>query len=80
MPIYEFRCSNCRDVFEILVTHNEEQVEMSCPRCLSGDIERVMSATNYSIGGIGKGAQVNAKTRTCSGGSCTTYTLPGHTR
>ncbi len=79
MPIYVFKCSKCSEFFELLVMNGDEQVEVGCPKCKSGEFERVMSATNYSMGAAasGGGGGVSAKTRTCSGGSCTTYDIPG---
>ncbi|OQX17802.1 MAG: FmdB family transcriptional regulator [Desulfobacteraceae bacterium IS3] len=76
MPIYEFRCLKCNEVFEKLVMKNDE-VELRCPKCKSEDFERVLSNTNYSMGSGGVKSEVNSQTRTCSSGSCTTYNIPG---
>jgi putative FmdB family regulatory protein len=78
MPIYEFKCQKCNNFFEILVIRDKDQIEMKCPSCKSDHFERVMSATNFSMSG-GSGTQTgsSAQTRTCSGGSCTTYEIPG---
>lgn len=82
MPIYEFKCSSCNECFEILVLKKEEEVEARCPKCGCEEFERVMSKTCYAIGssGAGQGSSVSAKTRSCSGGSCTTWDIPGHSR
>ena len=78
MPIYEFRCLKCNDCFESLVMNEEDQVELKCPKCDSGDFERVLSSTCYAMGdGGGKGAGASAQPRNCSSGSCTTYDIPG---
>ncbi len=79
MPIYEFKCFNCNQFFELLLINSDEKVEMKCPKCKSEDFERVLSATNYNMGS-GSGRQEKgptSQTRTCSGGSCTTYDIPG---
>jgi len=78
MPIYEFKCLKCEDFFELLVMNNDE-LELRCPECKSEDFERVLSTTNYAMGGEGGGG-VGSQTRTCSSGSCTTYDIPGPTR
>jgi len=81
MPIYEFKCSSCNECFEILVLKKDEAVAASCPKCGSEEFERVMSKTCFAVapsGGQSSGA--SAKTRTCSGGSCTTWDIPGHSR
>ena len=78
MPIYEFQCLKCGKFFELLVMNKEEEVELKCPKCNCEEFERVISTTNYAMG-AGQ-TSVESQTRTCSSGSCTTYTLPGHTR
>ena len=77
MPIYEFRCTKCGHVFEILVKAGEENVEMACPACKSEEFERIMSCTNFAVSGGGGKPGPSATTRTCSGGSCTSWDIPG---
>jgi putative FmdB family regulatory protein len=78
MPIYEFKCTECSEFFELLVIGEDDKTEMCCPKCKSEQFERVMSTTNYSMTGGGSGAAKSpTQTRTCSGGSCTTYNIPG---
>jgi len=80
MPLYEFKCNKCENFFEILVMNSKDEVEMKCPECSSEKFERILSTSNYAMGQGGAQSSVNTQTRTCSSGSCTTYTLPGHTR
>lgn len=81
MPLYEFRCLQCNECFEILVMKQEEQVALQCPKCKSEEFERVMSVACHSMGGeASKGEGVRSKTRSCQGGTCTTYDIPGHSR
>lgn len=81
MPIYEFKCLECGEYFEILVIKTEESVEMACPKCKAENFERILSSTHYAMGdGSGGGARVSSQTRACSSGSCTTYEIPGPTR
>lgn len=77
MPIYEFKCLKCNDVFEILIRNEDESINLKCPGCHAKDLERVLSATRYSIGGGQAAPQSISQTRTCSSGSCTTYNIPG---
>ncbi|MFC1798956.1 zinc ribbon domain-containing protein [Thermodesulfobacteriota bacterium] len=77
MPLYEFKCLKCEEFFELLIMNKNEEAEMRCPGCKSEDFERVLSSTNYSMGNSGKSKGASAQTRTCSGGSCTTYDIPG---
>lgn len=78
MPIYEFKCLKCNNFIELLVINKEDEIEMKCPACTCEDLERVLSATNYSIGnGSGASAGPKVENRACGSGSCTTYEIPG---
>jgi putative FmdB family regulatory protein len=81
MPIFEFKCMDCDEYQEILVMNKQEEVEIACPQCGSGNLERILSATSHAISGSGSGqagkSGASTQTRTCSSGSCTTYTIPG---
>ena len=85
MPIYEFRCEACGQVFEHLAMSSGDQLSAQCPHCQGQELSRVMSACaaqvsdSPSAGGGMTGASV--QNRSCpSAGSCTTLTLPGHSR
>ncbi len=79
MPIFEFKCVECNDFFELLIMNKNEKTELNCPRCKSENFERVLSTTNYSMNGkiSANDSSANTQTRSCSGGSCTTYNVPG---
>ena len=85
MPIYEFKCSECEEFFEVITIGSNDENMKGCPKCGSGAFERVISKTNYimsgSAGTCAGGQQSSAHTqeRNCSSGSCTTYTIPGET-
>lgn len=44
MPIFEFKCAKCGEVFESFVLRGAENV--SCPRCGSEKVEKLISAPN----------------------------------
>ena len=77
MPIYEFRCMKCNDCFELLIMGSDDTVETKCPHCGSEEFEKIMSTTNHSVGAGSDSPGPSSQTRTCSGGSCTTYDIPG---
>lgn len=78
MPIYEFKCMQCQEFIEILVMNKDEEIEMKCPKCSAKDLERVLSTTNFNMDGRPQAnSGTHTQTRTCSGGSCTTYNIPG---
>ena len=81
MPIYEYKCLKCQEYFELLVMNKKDELELKCPKCNSTEFERIISTTNYAMTGSSAGNnEAGVKTRTCSTGTCTTYTVPGPTR
>nr|NJM01200.1 zinc ribbon domain-containing protein [Desulfobacula sp.] len=82
MPIYEFKCLKCEEFFEVIVMGSSEAGMKGCPKCGSEEFERVVSKTNFTMGGSSSGPKAGVQTqeRSCSGGSCKTYTVPGETR
>ncbi len=51
MPIYEYQCNQCKEVFEIL--HGiDEDGKISCPKCL-GAARKLISASNFVLKGSG---------------------------
>ena len=47
MPIYEYRCRNCDEMFEVLV---RADMVVACPRCGSSALEKQISAAFVSSG------------------------------
>jgi putative FmdB family regulatory protein len=82
MPIFEFRCLECGNMFERLFIGSDEKVDLSCPGCQSAHLERVVSRTNHSIGVGPGGNQPRITEKSCGGGSnrCMTLDLPGPAR
>jgi len=81
MPIYEFRCLECGNLMEIILSASHEQAELECPDCRSHELERVMSRTSYVMGSGPEGKQPKITTKSCSGGnSCLTMDIPGPTK
>jgi putative FmdB family regulatory protein len=81
MPIFEFRCLECGDIFEKLFINSNDEVDMACPKCKSQSLERVVSRTNYAMGVGPGGNQPKMTTKHCGpSNQCTTLELPGHTK
>ena len=57
MPLYEYRCAACGKTFEILRRFQDTDLGLKCPKCLSEEIERIISsfATGGCGGGTGRG-------------------------
>ncbi|HHF52946.1 MAG TPA: zinc ribbon domain-containing protein [candidate division WOR-3 bacterium] len=51
MPIYEYKCTKCGKIWEILVLPHEEQPRI-CPEC-GGELERIYTG---SVGLVFKGS------------------------
>ncbi len=78
MPIFEFRCLKCGEIFEKLFLNPEEEVEITCPKCKSDSFERVVSRTNYVMGVGPSGKKPKLTSKSCSpGNKCMTLELPG---
>ena len=81
MPIFEFRCNECGDLFEKLFLNSNEDVELACPECGSDTFERVVSRASYTVGLGPGGNQAKITTKSCgSGNECMTLDLPGPTK
>jgi putative FmdB family regulatory protein len=53
MPVYDYKCMNCHEVFEELVlSSNTSDSEVKCPHCGSYQAQRQLSAP--AIGGSAK--------------------------
>ncbi len=78
MPIFEFRCLECDNLFEKLFLNPDQKTDIACPECQSRSFERVVSTTSYVIGAGPGGKQPKIKTKSCNPSSqCTTLELPG---
>ena len=80
MPIFEFRCIKCGNVFEKIFLKSDDSVEMECPECKAQTLERVVSRTNHVMA-RGAGEKPKLTTRSCaSGSSCMSIDIPGPTK
>ena len=83
MPIFEFRCESCSQVFEHLAMSSGDEIAAVCPHCGGEELSRVMStcASLIDAKAPAKGSPggPSFKQRTCEGsGSCTEMVLPGY--
>jgi putative FmdB family regulatory protein len=66
MPIFEFRCKDCRQVFEKLVAASAAAGEQECPHCGSRSVTRLLSM----FAAAGAGARGGGSPGGCCGGGC----------
>ncbi|MCB8981102.1 MAG: zinc ribbon domain-containing protein [Ardenticatenaceae bacterium] len=56
MPMYDFACRECGEVFEKKLKMSESSDPQICPTCGSGDTRRHMSSTAFAVAGGGRSA------------------------
>jgi len=71
MPIKEFECLSCKEVFEVLILKKGEEEDLSCPRCGGKKLTKLLSLF-AKIGGDREAAfsQTSSSCSSCSGKSC----------
>mgnify|MGYP000988207819 CR=1 FL=1 len=49
MPLYDFRCKDCQEVFEVRLslTEKEKGVKKPCPKCGSNKVQQFFGAMGY---------------------------------
>lgn len=63
MPLFDYRCKGCGDVFEELVFSPKAEQFLSCPKCGSKSLERKMAP--FAVG-----RSKPSPRPSCGGGSC----------
>jgi len=51
MPLYEYKCNECNETFEVLQRFNDEPLE-TCIHC-KGKVEKLISASSFQLKGSG---------------------------
>jgi len=73
VPLYEFRCKKCDQVFERLCRVGSNGKNLTCPACGSRSVRRLMSVFAARVSGErGSSAASGASCSTCSSGNCAT--------
>lgn len=63
MPLYEYRCTDCRQSFEVLQSMGEGADGLSCPQCDSGEVERQLS----TFSGMSSSESSTTRSAGCAG-------------
>ena len=69
MPIYEFDCKPCKQRFEILISLSKIG-QATCPKCGSGEVERVMSMFSSRTSGGSSHGHGGGDCAGCASGQC----------
>lgn len=72
MPIYEYHCTECDTTFEKRRTFGQADDPISCLRCESPQVERLLSSFMFSVNrGNGAPSADSAQAAGCAcGGAC----------
>ncbi|MCI4625660.1 MAG: zinc ribbon domain-containing protein [Candidatus Magnetoovum sp. WYHC-5] len=77
MPIYEYKCKDCGEHFELITFVVKAQDDLECSKCKGKNVEKLISAPNVSVSSAApdhKGSCCGSTQRpapSCSGfGSC----------
>ena len=65
MPIYEFECGKCKNVFEVLCRTSDKMIAY-CPACKSKKTKKRMSVFGGKVGNTSAGGGCG----TCAATSC----------
>ena len=65
MPIYEFKCKNCDNIFEYLCFKSSDKDQASCPECGRKETELLLSAFS-STTSINSGGGAFTSSSSCS--------------
>jgi len=68
MPIYEYQCGACGHRFEEWQKITEAPVK-TCPKCKAKKVERLISATSFTLKGGGWYSDLYSSSKSGSGGS-----------
>ncbi len=49
MPIYEYKCNDCGNIFEILTTSSDDAEKIQCSKCKSEKVNKVISAGSFKL-------------------------------
>lgn len=71
MPIFEYRCSDCDNKFEVLHRSSTNQKEVSCPECQSANVSKLLSAFSANVP-----AGSSASAGSCATGNCDIPSAP----
>lgn len=70
MPVYEYVCNTCNDRFDRLMRTLDATGDVTCRRCQSEDVRRVVSGFATVGGATEPFASAVAAGSGCCGGSC----------
>ncbi|MFO7605050.1 MAG: zinc ribbon domain-containing protein [Desulfurivibrionaceae bacterium] len=49
MPIYEYKCSDCKTNFEVIANNSGDDKDLKCVKCGSARVKKTISASSFRI-------------------------------
>ena len=68
MPIFEFQCEDCGEVFEELILGNDSD-KVICKKCKSSNVKKLISQVSFKSDNKFT-SSVGSTCSTCKGGTC----------
>jgi len=69
MPVYEYKCTGCGKVYDVLHMGHEIKEDIVCPSCHATDHKKLMSAPSLSMKESGSNEPA-CNPGGCCGGGC----------
>ena len=74
MPLYEYQCQKCEQVFEILVRSDKDSKDLTCPHCKDKKVRKMFSTfgtnSDQRLACSVPSASAKSGCSSCSSGSC----------
>ena len=67
MPLYDFRCNECFEEFEELLTSSKDREDLECPRCHNKTISQLISGFAMPSSG-GSSTSLGSASSSCGSG------------
>jgi putative FmdB family regulatory protein len=58
MPVYEYRCAECGEKFDLFLRSAAHKAAPTCPKCGSSAVEKAISL--FGVGGASGGSKASA--------------------
>ena len=69
MPLYDFQCKECGEVFEVTLRFSEADRMPACPKCESPKTKKVISkVASFTVSGSGSSTSNSSTSCGTSGG------------
>jgi putative FmdB family regulatory protein len=67
MPLYEYECQDCKEKFTALIRNPEDENNLTCSKCASKRIKRLLSTFSTAKSGNEKDSSFSGPSCSCAG-------------